>query len=62
LYLVAVILIIYSGFNIIVWSGSEERTKTSKSMILYVIVGVLIIFLAGPITEFILNILNGSSQ
>lgn len=57
-YLVAVCFIIYAGFHLLTWVWDEEKSKKSKTMIVYVIVGILIIFLAWPITQFILNVLN----
>ena len=58
IYLVAVILVIYAWFNLFTWLWDEEKAKKSKTMIIYVIVWILIIFLAGPIVEFVLNVLN----
>jgi len=57
-YLVAVAFIVYAWFNLLTGAGDEEKAKKSKGMIIYVVIWILIIFLAGPITEFILNILN----
>jgi len=56
--LIAVIYIIYAGFQILVWNGDEEKLKKSKQTILYVIIGIVLIWLAWPITNFIFNILN----
>jgi magnesium-transporting ATPase (P-type) len=58
IYLIAVILIIYAWFHILTWIWDEEKAKQSKTMIVYVIIWLLIIFLAWPITKFILNILT----
>jgi len=57
-YLIAVILIIYAWFNLLTWVWDEEKAKKSKTMISYVIIWILIIFLAWPIVEFIIQMLN----
>lgn len=58
LALIAVIYIIYAGFNILIWNGDEEKLKKSRQTIVYVLLWLIVIFLAWPITLFILNILN----
>jgi hypothetical protein len=57
-YLIAVILIIYAWFNILTGVWDEEKAKKSKTMILYVVIWILLIFLAWPIVDFIMNMLN----
>lgn len=56
--IVSVIYIIYAGFNILIWNGDEEKLKKSKMTIIYVAIGVVLIWLAWPITAFFLNVLN----
>lgn len=58
LALIAVIYVIYAGFNIMIWNGDEEKLKKSRQTIIYVLLWLIVIFLAWPITLFILNILN----
>lgn len=60
LALIAVIYIIYAGFNIMIWNGDEEKLKKSRQTIIYVLLWLIVIFLAWPITLFILNILRVS--
>lgn len=55
--LIAVIYIIYSGFQILIWSGDEEKLKNSKKIILYVILWIILMWLAWPITNFIFDVL-----
>jgi len=57
--IIAVIYIIYAGFMILIGNGDEEKVKKSKSTIIYVAVGITLIWLAWPITKLILNILAG---
>jgi len=56
--LVAVIIIIYAWFNILTWAGDEEKVKKAKMTIIYVIVGIIVIYLAWPIFNFVVNVLN----
>jgi len=62
LYLVSTILIIYSGYNLLTWIGDEDKAKKSKTMIIYVIIWILIIFLAWPIIDFVFNILTDAGD
>lgn len=58
LALIATIIIIYSWFNLLTWIGDEEKAKTSKTIIIYAIIWLVIIFLAWPIIDFVLKVLN----
>lgn len=56
--IIAVIYIIYAGFNILTWNGDEEKIKKSKNIIVYVIMWIIIMFLAYSIVAFIFDILD----
>ena len=58
LKLVAVILIIYAWFNMLTSAWDEEKAKKSKTIIVFAIIWLLIIYLAWPITNFIIDILT----
>ena len=58
LTLIAVIYIIYAWFNILTWAWEEEKAKKSKTIIIYVIVWVALVWLAFPITKFIFQVLG----
>lgn len=58
LSIIAVLYIIYAGFMILTGNGDEEKLKKSRTTIVYVALWLVIIWLAWPITLFILNILN----
>ncbi len=51
--LIAIIYIIYAGFQILIWNGDEEKMKKSKQTIIYVVIWIAIIWLAWPLTLFI---------
>lgn len=57
-YFLAVILIIYAWFNLLTWVWDEEKAKQSKTMIAYVIVWIIIMFLANPIVQFVITALG----
>ncbi len=54
--LVAVIYIIYAGFRILISSWEEDVIKKSKSTILYVVIGILVMWLAWSIATFAIQI------
>ncbi|MDA9129474.1 pilin [Candidatus Gracilibacteria bacterium] len=58
--LIAVLYIIYAGFQILTGNGEEEKLKKSKQTILYVILGIIVIWLAWPITVFVIGALKSS--
>lgn len=58
LKLVAVILIIYAWFNMLTSAWDEEKAKKSKTIIVFAIIWLLIIYLAWPITNLIIDVLT----
>lgn len=58
LALIATLLVIYAWFNLLTWVWDEEKAKKSKQIILYVILWTLIVFIAGPLVDFVLWILQ----
>lgn len=52
---IAVIYIIYAGFNILTWAGDEEKQKKSKDIIVYVLVWILVIWLSFPIVSWLIK-------
>jgi len=57
--LIAVIYIIYAGFRILTSSWDEETIKKSKNTIIYVIIGIVVIWFAWTIANFAINIWSG---
>lgn len=60
LYVIGVIIIIYAWFNMLTASWDEEKFKKSKTIIIYVIIWFVIMYLAGAIVRFILATFNQS--
>lgn len=58
LALVAVVIIIYAGFNILTSGGDEEKLKSSRRIILYALLGIVLIFLAFSIFTWLEWLLN----
>jgi hypothetical protein len=58
LAIIAVIIIIYAWFNILTAAWEEEKVKNSKKMIMYAIIWLAVIYLAWPITRFIIWIFS----
>lgn len=58
LSIIAVVYIIYAGFNILTGTGDEEKVKKSKSIIIYVVAWLAIIYLAYSIVAFVFNVFD----
>ncbi len=58
LSLVAILVIIYAWFNLLTWIWDEEKAKKTKQIIVYAVLWLVIIFLAWPIVDFVVKILN----
>ena len=53
--IVAVIMIIIGGFNMMISSGDPGKVKKGKDTILYGIIGLVIALLAFAIVNFVIN-------
>jgi len=60
LAIVGVIYIIYAGFLIVTGAGEDEKLSKGKKIILYVGLGLIVIFLAYSITKFVINLTRAS--
>ena len=58
LYFVGVVLVIYAGFLILISGGDEEKVKKWRNIIIYVIIGLIVVFLAQSIVSFIVWVLD----
>lgn len=56
--IVAVLYIIYAWFQIMIGGGEEEKVKKGKETIKYVIIGIVLMWLAYSIVAWILRVLN----
>lgn len=60
--LVAVIYIIYAGFQIMISAGAEDKVKKSKTTIFHVLIWIVVIWLSYSIVTFIMNVLNSPAS
>jgi Type IV secretion system pilin len=58
LSIIAVIYIIYAGFQMMTGGADEEKTKKTKAIITQVIIGIIIMWLAYPIVKWTINLVN----
>ncbi len=59
---VAVIVIIYGGFQYMTSTGDANKIKKAKDTILYATIGLIICVLAFAITNFVINIIKDSQK
>lgn len=62
LAILSVLIIIYSWFNILISAWDDDKVSNSKKIIIYAIIWLVIIFLAYPITSFILQIFTDTAK
>ena len=53
--IVAVVMIIIGGFNMMISAGDPGKVKKGKDTIMYGIIGLIIVLLAFAITNFVLS-------
>ena len=54
--IVFVVLVVYGGFLYMTSSGEADKVKKAKNVIMYAAIGVIIIFVAYALTNFIFGI------
>ena len=57
-YFIAVVFAIYAGFTILTWAGDEEKLKKWKNILIYVVLGLIVIFLASTIIRWVIATLS----
>lgn len=60
--LIAVIYVIYAGFQVMTGAGDDEKTKKAKKIILFVIVGIVIMWLAYAIVSWTITTVSRSAH
>lgn len=56
---VAVIMIVWGGFNLLTSRGDQGKIKRGKDILTWTVVGLAIIFLSSGLVDFIRSILAG---
>jgi type IV secretory pathway VirB2 component (pilin) len=60
--IIAVIYIIYAGFQLMIGAGDEEKMKKTRQIIIYVILGILVMWLAYPIVKWTINVVSPGAR
>ncbi len=55
LAILGVVYGIYGGFQIITAGGDEEKVKKGRTIIIQVLIGLVVIFLANSIVEWVIT-------
>ena len=61
LYLVAVVFALWGGFNILTAGGDEEKVKKGKTILIQAAIGLVVIFLASSIVNWVVTSILGTS-
>ena len=56
--IIAVAYIIYAWFRIMTWAWDEETLKKQKNTIIYVIIWIVVMWLAYSIVKFVIQVLS----
>lgn len=59
--IIVILIIIYAGYLIMTSGGNEEQVSTGKRMLVNAVIGLIIIFTALAIVQFVLNALTGAN-
>lgn len=61
LALVAFVYLLWGGFNILTAGGDEEKVKKGKTVIVQAAIGLVVIFLAWSIVNWVITLLLGTT-
>lgn len=59
LALLAVLYGIWGGFQILTAGGDEEKVKKGRTIIIQVVIGIIVIVLAGSVVKWVINLVAG---
>lgn len=60
LSIMAVLYAIWGGFQIITAGGDEEKVKKGRTIIIQVVIGIIVIWLARSIVTWVINLVVGA--
>jgi len=60
LYLVAIIMMIYGGFNILTAAWDEEKVKKGKTILMQAVGWLIVVFIANSVITWLINWLFGA--
>lgn len=61
LYLVAIVFGLWGGFNILTAWGNDEKVKKGKTIIIQALIGLVVIWLASSVVNWVVTKLLGST-
>lgn len=61
LAIIAVLYLLWWGFNILTAAGDEEKVKKWKTIIIQAAGGLVVIFLANSIVQFVIELITASA-
>ena len=56
--IIGVIYVIYAGFQLMTGGGDEEKVKKARQIIIYVLVGIVLMWLAYAIVTIIIRAIS----
>ena len=59
--LIAVVIIVIAGIRLVISQGDEGAVDTAKKTILYALIGLIIILLAGAIVDFVAQVAGNAT-
>lgn len=57
-YFVAIVFAIYAGFTILTSGWDEEKVKKGKKVLIYVVIGLIVVFLSSQLVRWIIKIFS----
>ncbi len=60
-YFVSIIFALYAWFTILTSSGDEEKVKKGKKILIYVVIGLITIFLASQLIRWVISIMSDTN-
>ncbi|NDK09947.1 hypothetical protein GW846_04155 [Candidatus Gracilibacteria bacterium] len=57
-YFISVVFAIYAGFTILTSGGDEEKVKKGKNILIYVVIGLVVVFLASQLIRFVISVMS----
>jgi hypothetical protein len=60
LSIVAVLYGIWGGFQIITAGGDEEKVKKGRTILIQVVIGIIVVWLAGSVVKWVVGLVVGA--
>lgn len=60
-YFISIIFAIYAWFTILTSGWDEERVKKGKKILIYVVIGLVIIFLSSTLIRWVIKIMSDTT-